>query len=148
MSWQTKSQLLREEGEWGPRETAEVFQDSPHMGVGGIKHETNGKVRLGVLKLGKSGQSRLGGIKGLVHGQGSMQGLTRPLQHVGEGEQIPRHTTQKQTVEVDKPEEVLELKPCGRAGKLDDSLHMDRDRERADTQAYIIFYKNPISQAD
>ena len=66
------------------------------MGVGGINHETDGKVRLGVLKLGNSGQSRLGGLKGLVHGRGSKQGLTRPLQHVGEGEQKPRHTTEKQ----------------------------------------------------
>ena len=142
----TKSQLLGEEGEWGPRGTAEVLQDSPQMGIGSINNETDGKVCPGVLKLGNSGQSCLGGLKGLVHWQGSKQGLTRPFQRVGEGEQKPRHTAEKQTVEVDKPEEAPELKPCGRAGKLDDDLHMDR--ERADTLAYIIFSKNPSSQAD
>ena len=84
-----------------------MLQDSPDMGVRGVNHVANGC--LWMFELRGSGQCRLGCVEGLVHGWRPSQGLARALKRVREGDQKACSTPEKPTVEVDEPEEVLEL---------------------------------------
>ena len=66
--------------------------------------------------------------EGLVHGRSPSQGLARALQRVCEEKQ---KAPEKPKVDVDELEEVLELEPFLRAWKLDNGLHMARERPDA-----------------
>ena len=74
------------------------------------------------------GQGCLGGVEGLLHRRRPSQGLARTLKCVGQREEKTSSASQKAAVEVHKTKEMLKFEACRRAWKLDDRLHVARER--------------------
>ena len=115
-----------------------MLQDGADVSAGRINHQTDMKVRLRVLELGDSGQGSLGGVEGLLHRGRPIQGLARSLKRVGQRKKKTGCTSQE-PVEINEAKETLKIWPYRLAWKLDNCLHVAR--ERADSRG-----RNSMSQ--
>ena len=84
-----------------------------------------------MLELGV-GQGCLGSVESLLHWGGPSQGLARALKCVSQREEKTGSALQKPPVEVHEAKETLKIEACRREWKLDNRLHVAR--ERADSR--------------